>query len=221
VGKFEHANRGTLFLDEIESMPLAVQVKLLRAQQERSVERIGSNKAVPFDCRVVAASKADLKGLSDDLKFRADLYYRIGVAIIELPPLRERREDIAFLFEHFTLLAAARYDRAVPVVSHAQVAELMGYAWPGNVRELPNVADRFVLGLLGDRLTQVRGPIHKHDLPRGLPQQVEQFERAVVIEELKRHGGAQSATATALGIARQTLHDKLRKFAITPELFRT
>jgi two-component system C4-dicarboxylate transport response regulator DctD len=220
VGKFEHANGGTLFLDEIESMPLAVQIKLLRALQERSIERIGSNKPVAFDCRVVAASKEDLKALSDEHKFRADLYYRIGVAIIELPPLRERREDIPLLFEHFTLMAASRYERAAPLVSHAQLAELMGYAWPGNVRELRNVADRFVLGLLGDRLTQVRGPIHNHELPRGLPQQVEQFERAVVIEELRRHRGDQSATATALGIARQTLHDKMRKFAVTADEFK-
>jgi two-component system C4-dicarboxylate transport response regulator DctD len=215
VGKFEHANGGTLFLDEIESMPLAVQIKLLRALQERSIERIGSNKPVAFDCRVVAASKEDLKALSDEHKFRADLYYRIGVAIIELPPLRERREDIPLLFEHFTLMAASRYERAAPLVSHAQLAELMGYAWPGNVRELRNVADRFVLGL-----TQVRGPIHNHELPRGLPQQVEQFERAVVIEELRRHRGDQSATATALGIARQTLHDKMRKFAVAADEFK-
>ena len=221
VGKFEHAHGGTLFLDEIESMPLAVQVKLLRALQERSIERIGSNKAIPFDCRVVAASKDDLKSLSDQHKFRADLYYRIGVAIIELPPLRERREDIPLLFEHFTLMAASRYERAAPLVSHAQLAELMGYAWPGNVRELRNVADRFVLGLLGDRLTQVRGAGEQIPaLPHGLPQQVEHFERAVIVEELRRHKGDQPATATALGIARQTLHDKLRKFGIAADEFK-
>ena len=156
VGKFEYAHGGTLFLDEIESMPMAVQVKLLRALQERCIERIGSNKAIPFDCRVVAASKDDLKALSDQQKFRADLYYRIGVAFIELPPLRERREDIPLLFEHFTLLAAARHERAAPILSSAQLADLMAYAWPGNVRELRNVADRFVLGLLGERLTQAR-----------------------------------------------------------------
>ncbi|TXT20943.1 MAG: two-component system NtrC family C4-dicarboxylate transport response regulator DctD, partial [Gallionellaceae bacterium] len=94
VGKFEHAQGGTLFLDEIESMPMAVQIKFLRALQERSIERIGSNKAIPIDCRVVAAAKEDLKVLSDRQKFRADLYYRIGVAFVDLPPLRERREDI-------------------------------------------------------------------------------------------------------------------------------
>ena len=222
VGKFEYANGGTLFLDEIESMPMAVQIKLLRALQERTVERIGSNKAIPFDCRLVAASKDDLKELSDRQKFRADLYYRIGVAFIELPPLRERREDIPLLFEHFTLLAASRYERAAPAPSRAQLADLMAYAWPGNVRELRNVADRFVLGLLGERLTQTRGTFDAPaGLPRGLPQQVESFERAVIVEELRRHQGDQPATASALSIPRQTLHDKVRKLGIAAEEFKS
>jgi two-component system C4-dicarboxylate transport response regulator DctD len=222
VGKFEYANGGTLFLDEIESMPMAVQVKLLRALQERSIERIGSNKAIPFDCRVVAASKFDLQALSDQQKFRADLYYRIGVAFIELPPLRERREDIPLLFEHFTLLAASRYERAAPILSSAQLADLMGYAWPGNVRELRNVADRFVLGLLGDRLTLARRAGEgAPGLPNSLPQQIEHYERTVIVEELRRHKGDQAATAAALGIARQTLHDKLRRLAIAADEFRS
>ncbi|MDM0067038.1 sigma-54 dependent transcriptional regulator [Variovorax sp. J31P207] len=222
VGKFEYANGGTLFLDEIESMPMAVQIKLLRALQERCIERIGSNKAIPFDCRVVAASKDDLKEMSDRQKFRADLYYRLGVAFIELPPLRERREDIPLLFEHFTLLAAARYERVAPILSGAQLADLMAYAWPGNVRELRNVADRFVLGLLGERLTQARGNAEGTTaLPRGLPQQVESFERAVIVEALRKHQGDQPATASALAIARQTLHDKLRKLGITAEEFKS
>ncbi|MDR6536620.1 sigma-54 dependent transcriptional regulator [Variovorax soli] len=222
VGKFEYAHGGTLFLDEIESMPMAVQIKLLRALQERTIERIGSNRAIPFDCRVVAASKDDLKEMSDRQKFRADLYYRLGVAFIELPPLRERREDIPLLFEHFTLLAATRYGRVAPILSGAQVADLMAYAWPGNVRELRNVADRFVLGLLGERLTLARGNAEAMPaLPRGLPQQVESFERAVIVEALRKHQGDQSATASALTIARQTLHDKLRKLGITADEFKS
>ncbi|MDR7379033.1 two-component system C4-dicarboxylate transport response regulator DctD [Rhodoferax ferrireducens] len=222
VGKFEYAHGGTLFLDEIESMPMAVQIKLLRALQERCIERIGSNKAIPFDCRIVAASKDDLKSLSDQQKFRADLYYRIGVAFIELPPLRERREDIPLLFEHFVLLAASRYERAAPVLSSAQLADLMAYAWPGNVRELRNVADRFVLGLLGERLTQARGAFDTlPGLPQGLPQQVESFERAVIIEALRRHQGDQQATASALAIPRQTLHDKVRKLGIVATEFKS
>lgn len=220
VGKLEYAHGGTLFLDEVESMPMAVQIKFLRALQERCIERIGSNKSIPADCRVVAASKHDLKSLSDEQKFRADLYYRIGVAFIELPPLRERREDIPLLFEHFTLQAASRFGRAAPLVSSAQLAELMAHAWPGNVRELRNVADRFVLGVLGDRLTQARSGGQAGGLPQGLPQQVEHFERTVIVEELRRHKGDQPATAAALGIARQTLYDKLRKFGIAVDEFR-
>ncbi len=220
IGKFEQAHGGTLFLDEIESMPMAVQIKLLRALQDRSIERIGSNKAIPFDCRLVAASKDDLKTLSDQKLFRADLYYRIGVAFVELPPLRERREDIPLLFEHFTLLAASRFGRVAPMLSSTQLAELMAYAWPGNVRELRNVADRFTLGLLGDHLTCTNGAGElMSDLPQGLPQQVQGFERAVIMEELRRHRGDQSATAAALGIARQTLHDKVRKLNIVNDGF--
>lgn len=142
------------------------------------------------------------------------------MAFIELPPLRERREDIPLLFEHFSLLAASRYGRAAPTLTGAQLADLMGYAWPGNVRELRNVADRFVLGLPGERLTGSRGADDSQALPRSLPQQVEAFERAVVVEMLKRHQGDQSATAQALGIARQTLHDKLRKLAIAADQFK-
>jgi two-component system, NtrC family, C4-dicarboxylate transport response regulator DctD len=221
VGKFEYAHGGTLFLDEVESMPTAVQIKLLRALQERTVERIGSNKSIPFDCRLVAASKDDLKLLSDQHKFRADLYYRIGVAFIELPPLRERREDIPLLFEHFVLLAATRYERAAPVLNNSQLADLMAYAWPGNVRELRNVADRFVLGLLGDSLTMARSAGEgAHGLPHGLPQQVEKFERAMIVEELRRNRGDQSATAAALGIARQTLYDKVRKLGLVADEFK-
>jgi len=221
VGKFEYAHGGTLFLDEVESMPTAVQIKLLRALQERTVERIGSNKSIPFDCRLVAASKDDLKLLSDQHKFRADLYYRIGVAFIELPPLRERREDIPLLFEHFVLLAATRYERAAPVLSNSQLADLMAHAWPGNVRELRNVADRFVLGLLGDSLTLARGAGEGAPaLAHGLPLQVERFERAMIVEELRRNRGDQSATAAALGIARQTLSDKVRKLGLVADEFR-
>jgi two-component system, NtrC family, C4-dicarboxylate transport response regulator DctD len=217
IGKFEYAQGGTLFLDEIESMPMAVQVKFLRALQERSIERIGSNKAIPVDCRVVAASKDDLKVLSDQHKFRLDLYYRIGVAFIKLPPLRERREDIPLLFEHFTLLAATRYERAAPVLNSAQLAELMAYAWPGNVRELRNVADRFVLGLLGDRLTHTT---ESHVMHGGLPQQIEHFERAMITEELRRNHGDVTLASKALGLPKPTLYDKLRRLRIAVDDFR-
>jgi two-component system C4-dicarboxylate transport response regulator DctD len=218
IGKFEHAQHGTLFLDEIESMPMAIQIKFLRALEERSVERLGTNKAIAIDCRVIAAAKDDLKALSDKQKFRADLYYRIGVAFIELPSLRDRREDIPLLFEHFTLLAASRFQRATPELSSAQMGELLAYAWPGNVRELRNVADRFVLGLLGDRLTPASG---EEALPTNLPQQIERFERSMISDELRRHHGDIAAAAKGLGLPKQTLYDKLRRLKITIDEYRT
>jgi len=199
---------------------MGLQVKLLRALQERTIERIGSNKPISVDCRIVAASKADLQQLGEEGKFRSDLYYRIGVAFIELPPLRERREDIPLLFEHFCLTAGQRFGCAVPEASAAQLADLMAHSWPGNVRELRNVADRFVLGLPGERLVRGRGVDEAQALPRSLPQQVESFERAVIVEMLRRQRGDQSATAQALGLPRQTLHDKLRKLGISAEAFR-
>ena len=217
IGKIEHAHGGTLFLDEIESMPLSVQVKFLRALQERSIERVGSNKPIAVDTRVIAASKEDLLSLSNEQKFRADLYYRIGVAFIELPPLRARREDIPLLFEHFTLDAAARYRRTAPTLTSAQSAELFGYAWPGNVRELRNVADRFVLGLLGERLTTMTfdgvGAC-------GLPERMEQIERAIIRDELRRYHGDVGRAAIGLSLPKPTLYDKMRRLKVTVEDFR-
>jgi two-component system C4-dicarboxylate transport response regulator DctD len=211
AGKLEAADGGTLFLDEIESMPLGVQVKLLRVLQERTVERLGSNRAVPVDCRVVAASKTDLLAASEAGRFRADLYYRIGVAFIHLPPLRERREDIGMLFEHFTLLAASRYGRELPVPSPAQQAELLAYDWPGNLRELGNVATRFVLGLGGSRLTPGgTGPAAPASA-LSLHDQIDQFERALIADALRRHGGDVTASAKALQLPKQTLYDKMKR----------
>ena len=146
IGKMEYAAGGTLFLDEIESMPLSTQVKLLRALQERQIERLGSNELIFAESRVIAATKADLEQLSEQQKFRSDLLYRLNVVMLEVPPLRERPEDIALLFEHFLLEAAVRYGRTAPLASSAFQRDLMAHHWPGNVRELRNVADRFVLG---------------------------------------------------------------------------
>jgi two-component system C4-dicarboxylate transport response regulator DctD len=218
IGKFEHADGGTLFLDEIESMPLAVQVKLLRALQERSIERVGSNDAVRVDCRVIAASKEDLQILSEQKRFRADLYYRLGVAFIELPPLRERREDIPLLFEHFTLQAARRYDRPAPIVEDHMLSALMAHAWPGNVRELHNVADRFVLGLLGEELS---GKLGQRNHSMFLPEQLEHIERALITQSLRRQHGDVTSSALALGVPKQTLYDKLRRLHIDATAFRT
>ena len=212
IGKIEYASGGTLFLDEIESMPIALQIKLLRVLQERSLERLGSNTLIPVDCRVVAATKADLKALSDQGRFRADLYYRLSVVTLALPPLRERREDIPLLFEHFLLQAAARHQRPLPAADPTRQGRLLAYDWPGNVRELRNVADRCVLGIAAG------APPFSDEVPAGprpLAATVEDFERALIAEALSRHAGSLARTAEALGMAKTTLHDKIRKYRLS------
>jgi len=210
VGKIEYASGGTLFLDEIESMPLAMQIKLLRVLQERTLERLGSNTTIPIDCRVIAATKTDLLELAAKGSFRNDLYYRLSVATLALPPLRERREDIPLLFEHFLLQAAARHQRPVPEMNAGRIRQLVGYAWPGNVRELRNVADRCVLGI------ESGSPPFGQPTPDGptpLSETVEAFERALIADALRRHGSL-GRTAEALVVAKTTLHDKIRKYGL-------
>lgn len=209
IGKIEHADRGTLMLDEIESMPLAYQIKLLRALQERKIERLGSNVEIPVDFRIVAATKYDLKALSRQGKFREDLYYRLSVAVLELPPLRERREDIPELFEHFILQAAARYNRPVPEVSGDQMRELILHDWPGNVRELRNAADRAVLCL-----NTVASTAGVAAASRTLNNQLDAVEKALIEQALAECEGRPQAASDILGIAKKTLYDKLHKHSI-------
>ncbi len=147
IGKFEFANGGTLFLDEIESMSLDVQVKLLRMLQERVVERLGGNQLIPLDIRIIAATKEDLRQAADQGRFRADLYYRLNVAPLRIPPLRERGDDILMLFQHFADAASQRHGLGPHALQPAQRALLLRHDWPGNVRELQNAAERFALGL--------------------------------------------------------------------------
>ncbi|MBN8440312.1 MAG: sigma-54-dependent Fis family transcriptional regulator [Thauera sp.] len=211
IGKIEHANGGTLFLDEIETMPVPMQIKLLRVLQERTLERLGSNTSIPVDCRIIAATKEDLLTLSAQGRFRADLYYRLSVATVPLPPLRERREDIPLLFEHFLLQAAARHERPVPATTPGRIQQLVGYAWPGNVRELRNVADRCVLGIESGSPPFGQPAV---DRPCPLAETVEAFERALIADALRRHGSL-ARTAEALSIAKTTLHDKVRKYGLS------
>ncbi len=215
VGKIEHAHGGTLFLDEVESMPIAMQLKLLRVLQERTIERVGSNQRVLVDVRVVAATKEDLTQLSQRGAFRADLYYRLNVVSIALPPLRERREDIALLLEHFLLLAASRYGRPRPALTPAQMQRLTAYHWPGNVRELRNVADCAVLGVPADVLGSQPEASGDDDAPgASLSDAVESYERGLIAAELSRHAGNIAHSARALRVAKTTLHDKIRKYGL-------
>jgi two-component system C4-dicarboxylate transport response regulator DctD len=217
VGKIEHAHKGSLFLDEIESMPMSLQVKMLRVLQERYVERLGSNHPVPVDVRVIAAAKVDLKDWSDQGKFRSDLYYRLNLIVLNLPPLRERREDIPLLFEHFMLGAAARYKRSAPTVPGPLMQSLMAHDWPGNVRELRNIAERFVLGLSSgaDGLLAARNAA-----PVPLADQVGAFERAVIEQELRKAGGSIVDVSAVLGVPKQTLYYKMQKYGLTPDDYR-
>lgn len=213
VGKIEHADGGTLFLDELESMSTPVQVKLLRVLQGRVIERLGSNAEIPVDCRVIAATKDDLLERTQQQTFRSDLYYRLNVVAIELPPLRERREDIPLLLEHFMLMAASRYGRPQPTVSSQQMSRLMAHSWPGNVRELQNVAQCLVLGIGKDGLTgpQVERP---SDASPGLAEMVDDFERSLIAGEMRRQNGNLSRVAEALHVAKTTLHDKVRRYGL-------
>ncbi|QRF60984.1 MULTISPECIES: sigma-54 dependent transcriptional regulator [Variovorax] len=207
IGKIEHARGGTLFLDEIETMPMSLQVKMLRSLQERQFERLGSNELRPMDSRVVAATKADLLAAAREGKFRDDLYYRLGVVVLNLPPLRERREDIPMLFTHFAMQAALRHERELPVVAPHHLDALMAHAWPGNVRELRNIADRFVLGLWeGNEATRGMTPGE-----RSLDGQMAQFERYLIHEALEACNGSAAAAAERLGVPRKTLYDKMRR----------
>ena len=209
IGKLEYAHGGTVFLDEIESMPLALQVKLLRVLQERRLERLGGNESIQVDCRIIAASKSDLLQLSAQGGFREDLYYRIGVVGIDLPRLADRREDIPLLLAHFVQGAALRYQRPVPQWSAAQMAEWQARDWPGNVRELRNFADRLVLGVAGFQ------PAPGEQGGDSLPQRVDAYERALIADALAAHDGNVAAAADRLGIPKKTLYDKLKKYQLS------
>jgi len=206
IGKFEHADGGTVFLDEIESMPYAMQVRLLRVLQERSVERLGGNESIALDVRVLAASKRDLRAASDAGEFREDLYYRINVVSLEIPPLRERREDIPLLFQHFATRAGIRYRREPPPVDTAVLHRLMSSDWRGNVRELQNAAERHAIGLDGD---------HSGDPQSNFSQRVDAFERSVLEQALRDASGSVKAAYESLGMARKTFYEKMKKHQLS------
>jgi two-component system response regulator AauR len=210
IGKIEHAHNGTLFLDEVESMPINLQIKLLRVLQERTLERLGSNQSVAVDCRVIAATKSDLNELSKASQFRGDLYYRLNVVTLELPPLRERREDILQLFEHFLQLSSLRFDREPAQLDPQTLSALMSHDWPGNVRELRNVAERYALGLPAFK----KSGLAASSQSLGFSEAVEAFEKNMLSEALQRSGGNLSQASQELGMAKTTLFDKVKKYGL-------
>jgi two-component system C4-dicarboxylate transport response regulator DctD len=211
IGKLEHADGGTIFLDEIESMPLDLQAKLLRAIEQRSIERLGSNRTIPLNVRFVAATKFDLEKEGARGAFRSDLYYRLNVITLTIPPLRDRKDDIALLFFHLARDARARYRREIPDIDHSLEAQLLAHDWPGNVRELRNYADRFVLGMWHGFDTDTGLSMERQST---LADRVAAFEKAAIEAELSRSEGALKPVYETLGISRKGLYDKIKRHGI-------
>ena len=224
VGKFEYASGGTVLFDEIESMPLGAQVKLLRVLQERSVERLGSNRAIPIDVRILAATQIDLREATRKGSFRADLYYRLAVAEIVVPPLTERRDDIPLLFDYFVFEAARLHGRELRSLAPEHLSILTTHCWTGNVRELKNAAERYVLstgGLSLDgvvRFIEAPGRMVGHTALT-LSQQVDEFERGVLVSALEVSRGDIRVAMELLGIPRRTLNEKMRRHGVAREKF--
>jgi len=223
-GRFELAHGGTIFLDEIAEMSPALQAKLLRALQEREFERVGGSETILVDVRVVASTNRDIEKEVRQGNFREDLYYRINVVPIHLPPLRERREDIPVLADHFLKLYAAKNRKPIEALSRRALEKLMAYQWPGNVRELENCIERAcVLAqrqvLEADDLLlnpQLSGASHDFVAAQLIGEgfSLEDFERRLIEASLRRTGGNQSRAAKLLGLSRRTLQYRIEKYAI-------
>ncbi len=217
IGKIEVADGGTLFLDEIESMPLSVQIKLLRVLQERSIERVGSSTSIPVNMTVIAASKDNLALLGEQGKFRKDLFYRLNVASISIPALSERPEDILPLFQHYASKACQRYAREMPELPSQLATDLLQQPWPGNVRELKNSADRFVLGIAENSFDSTASP----PLSSGdYEARMEQFERQLLEEGLRTAKGQVSKAAQLLNLTTKTLYRKMKKHYLNKKVFK-
>ncbi len=209
IGRVEHSSGGTLFLDEIESMPAATQVKLLRVLEMREITPLGTNEIHPVDLRVVAAAKIDLGDPVQRGDFREDLYYRLNVVTLSIPPLRERKNDIPLLFAHFLSRAAKRFNRDVPDLDAATRRYLMEHNWPGNVRELAHFADRIALGVSAPAM-----PTRPQTDNDPLPKRLERYEETLIRETLAAHNGNVQETIEALGIPRKTFYDKMQRHGI-------
>jgi two-component system response regulator AtoC len=228
MGKFELANGGTLFLDEISEMPLALQAKLLRVLQESTVERLGAQRAVRVDLRIVAATNRNPQQAVDDGVMRQDLFFRLNVVRIDVPPLRERREDIQLLAEHFLQQYSAELARPIPQLSEASLQGLMTYAWPGNVRELENLMERAAVLCRGQIIEPQLLPLTDAPTPATTPaadattpfetlllnDHVEALEKRLIKTALERSGDNKSAAARLLGVSERTLWYKLKKYEL-------
>ncbi|MDD5530534.1 MAG: sigma-54 dependent transcriptional regulator [bacterium] len=221
IGRFEMANGGTVFLDEVGIMSLSAQVDLLRVLQEREFRRIGGTQIIPVDVRVISASNQDLKKAIVEKTFREDLYYRLNAVSIDLPLLKERKEDIPFLIEHFLKIYCTKEKKKIKSISRKALSLMVKYDWPGNIRELENVIERTVILSKGDiimpkHLSEVIQEDTYKQTPVDLPldDSLEAMEKAHILTILKKLNCNISKTALALKIDRGTLHNKLRKYKI-------
>lgn len=218
IGQFEHARRGVLFLDEIDSLPMAMQGKLLHAVETRMIHRLGSHDPIDLDVRFIAASKTDLEDAAAAGTFRSDLLYRLNVVTLRMPPLAARREDVPVLFLTFVGLIADRYDLPVPHVPGATLDMIAARDWPGNARELRNAAERFVLGLPEGAEGSDRsegGPATS----ASLSDRMAEHERALIAASLTAHGGRLKDTYEALGISRKALYEKMVRYSLARDSF--
>ena len=223
-GKFEEANDGTLFLDEISSMPLQSQTRLLRVLQEQEVTRIGENSPRKIDVRIIAATNENLPELIKENTFREDLYYRLSVVPITIPPLRERREDIPILTEYFVTRSASKHEIKPPKIAREVFKIFFDYPWMGNVRELENLVERMVVLSDADTLTSddipgnIKNPSSSNgDLWFSLPPEpinLDNLEREIIRNALERHDGNQSHTSKYLGITRSALLYRMQKYGL-------
>lgn len=219
IGRIEHSSGGTLFLDEIESMPASAQVQMLRVLEMREVTPLGTNEVRSVDLRVVAAAKIDLADPRERGDFREDLYYRLNVVTISIPPLRDRRDDIPLLFAHFIERAANRFKRQIPTIPTELYRHLKTHDWPGNVRELSHFAERFVLGLETARVEPEQNGMGGKETVLPLPARVDRYEADIIRETLTQNDGDVRRTIETLGIPRKTFYDKLQRHGIERAAF--
>jgi Nif-specific regulatory protein len=219
MGRFELADGGTIFLDEIGDIAMSIQVKLLRVLQEKEFVRLGGTRTISTDVRIIAATNRDLREAMEKQTFREDLYYRLNVFPISLPPLRQRREDIPLLVDHFIALASTQLGCPRPKVSDDAMALLASYHWPGNIRELQNVVERSVLLTDGQPLAPSHLPreiVGEEPLPEGnkAESSLWGYEKALIVKALRENGWNQSKAARSLGISRDNLRYRVKKFNI-------
>jgi two-component system response regulator HydG len=224
-GCFVQAHGGSLFLDEVSEMPLTMQVKLLRVLQEREITRVGGEKVIPVDVRVITATNKDLLQMVKEGSFREDLYYRLNVVGLEVPPLRTREDDIPLLAQHFIETFASKNKKEIKAFTPKAMDSLLRYNWPGNVRELMNAVERGVVLAQSEYLDDTDLRIFHEGsrensrpvmLSNETPRPLEEVEKETVLRTLESTGGNKSETARRLGITRKTLHKKLKKYGVMP-----